>query len=182
MIEHRVASLRGDAGKPVTPTWVKGSPFRGLETYRFEHAQIFFGRSDATKTAVEQLVENAEAGLPFLLILGASGSGKSSLAQAGVVPALGAPGVVRGVRTWRRAVMRPANDPKGPFASLAAALTAEDALPELCNGQDEVALSRHLEAATADPAFPIVAALSAREQAAREQERCCLTRASNSSW
>ncbi len=171
LIARRIATRQHEIGEPTAPIWLKGSPFRGLEAYRAEHAQIFFGRSDATKTAVEHLVENAEGGCPFLLILGASGSGKSSLAQAGVVPALGAPGVVRGVGEWRHAVMRPANDPKGPFASLASALTADDALPELLNGQDEAAFTRHLQAATVDPAFPIVTALAAREKAAREQHR-----------
>ena len=71
-----------------------GSPFRGLETYRFEHAPIFFGRSEATKTAVEHLLDNTDAERPFLLVLGASGAGKSSLAQAGIVPSLGVRGVV----------------------------------------------------------------------------------------
>jgi tetratricopeptide (TPR) repeat protein len=170
LIERRIAALRTSSQKSSAPTWLKGSPFRGLETYRFEHAPIFFGRSDATKTAVEHLVENAEASRPFLLILGASGSGKSSLAQAGVVPALHVRGVVRGVGEWRRAVMRPTQDPAGPFASLAAALTASEALPELLKGRDAAALGRHLEASTADPSFPIAAAIAAREQSAYDQQ------------
>ena len=170
LIERRIAALRTSSQKSSAPTWLKGSPFRGLETYRFEHAPIFFGRSDATKTAVEHLVENAEAGRPFLLILGASGSGKSSLAQAGVVPALHVRGVVRGVGEWRRGVMRPTQDPAGPFASLATALTASEALPELLKGRDVAALGRHLEASTADPSFPIAAAIAAREQSAYDQQ------------
>ena len=60
LIERRIASLHKEAGKPLAATWLRGSPFRGLETFQFEHAQIFFGRSDATKTAVEYLVVNAE--------------------------------------------------------------------------------------------------------------------------
>lgn len=83
LIERRIAALRGETDRAASPTWLKGSPFRGLEIYRFEHAPIFFGRSEATKSAVEHLVENAEARRPFLLVLGASGAGKSSLAQAG---------------------------------------------------------------------------------------------------
>jgi tetratricopeptide (TPR) repeat protein len=171
LIERRIGALHSDAGKPFAANWLKGSPFRGLETYRFEHAQIFFGRSDATKTAVEHLVENAESGRPFLLILGASGAGKSSLAQAGVVPALGIRGVVRGVGEWRRAVMRPGQEPAGPFVSLAAALTAEEALPEMLKGHDAAALGRHLEASAADPTFPIKSAIAAREQAAYDQQQ-----------
>jgi eukaryotic-like serine/threonine-protein kinase len=169
LIERRIAAVQGDPDKATSPTWLMGSPFRGLETYRFEHAPIFFGRSEAIKIAVEHLVENAEAGRPFLLVLGASGAGKSSLAQAGIVPALGVRGVMAGVGKWRRAVIRPGGHPGGPFMALAAALGDDDALPELLGGQDVAALARHLEAAATDPAFPIVAALIAREQAARQK-------------
>lgn len=88
LIERRIAALQGKASESTAPAWLEGSPFRGLEAFRFEHAPIFFGRSEATKTAVEHLVENAGARRPFLLVLGASGAGKSSLAQAGIVPAL----------------------------------------------------------------------------------------------
>lgn len=168
LIEQRIAARKGDV-TPAAATWLTGSPFRGLETYRFEHAPIFFGRSDASKTAVETLAENAEAGRPFLLVLGASGAGKSSLAQAGIVPALGVRGVVPGVGLWRRAVMRPGGHPGGPFMALAKALTAADALPELLNDQDAAALARHLEAAAADPSFLIAAALATRARSAREK-------------
>ena len=169
LIERRIAALQAQPDKAVSPTWLKGSPFRGLEIYRFEHAPIFFGRSEATKTAVEQLVENAEAGRPSLLVLGASGSGKSSLVQAGIVPVLGVRGVVAGVGERRRAVIRPGGHPGGPFMALAAAFADDDALPEVLKGQDIAALARHLEKAAADPSFPIVSALAAREQAARQK-------------
>ena len=115
LIERRVATVEAETDKAASPTWLKGSPFRGLETYRYEHAPIFFGRSEATKTAVEHLVENAEDKRPFLLVLGASGAGKSSLVQAGIVPALEVRGVVPGVGAWRRAVVRPGGHPGGPF-------------------------------------------------------------------
>jgi WD40 repeat protein len=169
LIERHVAALSDETDKASSPSWLIGSPFRGLETYRFEHAPIFFGRSEATKTAVEHLVENAEAGRPFLLVLGASGAGKSSVAQAGIVPALGVRGVVPGVGVWRRAVIRPGGHPGGPFMALAAGLAEDDALPEILKGQDVSALARHLEAAAANPSFPIVTALTTREQAARQR-------------
>jgi WD40 repeat protein len=167
LIERRIATSFGAAPTAPTQTWLKGSPFRGLQTYRLEHASIFFGRSEVTKTAVEHLVSNAEAGSPFLLVLGASGAGKSSLAQAGIVPALCTRGVVPGVGAWRCAVMRPGG-PEGPFSALAAALIHEDCLPELIAGQDRRELPKHLEAAAAKPGFPIASALAARERAARE--------------
>jgi hypothetical protein len=169
LIERRAAGLRESAPTSTSPMWLKGSPFRGLQTYQFEHAPIFFGRAEATKTAVARLLANAEAGRPFLLVLGASGAGKSSLAQAGILPALYVRGVVAGVGAWLRAVMRPGAHPSGLFASLAAALTAEHALPELLAGQTVANLANHLEVAAEDPSFLIVSALTARENAARQR-------------
>ena len=163
LIERRVASLHAEAHQRSAPVWLKGSPFRGLETYRIEHAPIFFGRSAITRMAVERLVENAEAGHPFLLVLGASGAGKSSLAQAGIVPTLSTRGVVSGIGQWRRAVMRPGGHSDGPFTALASALTGDDALPELLQGHDLAGLARYLETAASGAAFPIGTALTARE-------------------
>jgi hypothetical protein len=77
LIVRRINASEDKANRSAPLVWPTGSPFRGLDSYRFEHHRIFFGRSAATKTVVERLVENAEAGRPFLLILGASGAGKS---------------------------------------------------------------------------------------------------------
>ena len=120
MIERRIDQLAAKTRQPALTTWLTGSPFRGLETYLFEHASIFFGRSEATKTSVETLVEGSESGRPFLLVLGASGAGKSSLVRAGIVPALIVRGVVSGVGQWRQAVAQPAGHRAGPFMALAA--------------------------------------------------------------
>jgi hypothetical protein len=53
--------------------------------------------------------------------------------QAGISSC--ARGVVPGVGQWRRAVMRPSGHPSNHFHTLAAALTAEHALPELLKGR-----------------------------------------------
>ncbi|MGA7458535.1 MAG: tetratricopeptide repeat protein, partial [Methyloceanibacter sp.] len=86
---------------------------------------------------------------PFLLIVGASGSGKSSLALAGLVPRLTAPGVVPAVDLWRVAVMRPGEHEGGPVAALAARLfdTAAD-------NEDECPLAALPEMASSDYATP----------------------------
>ena len=169
LIEQRIAAERTTEQGTQCPIWLVGSPFRGLESYQFEHAPIFFGRSAMTKAAVEQLTGNAESGRAFLLILGASGSGKSSLAQAGVVPALIARGIVPQVGLWRRAVMRPSGHADGPFVALAQALTAEKtALPELLSsGQTIAALAGHLRTAAESPIFPIEAVLNQIAEAAK---------------
>jgi WD40 repeat protein len=168
LIERRIEASRSLDQSSTPSTWYVGSPFRGLESYRFEHALIFFGRSAMVKTAVEKVAGNAERGRAFLLILGASGAGKSSLAQAGVVPALTSRGIVPGVGLWRRAVMRPAGHPDGPFAALAEALLADTSLPELSSAtQGAEALARHLAVAAADPTFSLVKVLDQIEAAAR---------------
>jgi len=168
LIERRIEALRSLEGTGSPAPWYEGSPFRGLESYRFEHAPIFFGRNAMIKTAVEQLAHNAECGRAFLLVLGASGAGKSSLVQAGVLPALTGRGIVPGVGLWRRAVMRPASHPDGPFTALAQALLVNTALPELASATRDVeALARHLKAAADDPAYSVVGTLDQIELAAR---------------
>jgi tetratricopeptide (TPR) repeat protein len=122
--------------------WTAGSPFRGLEVFQGEHAPVFFGRTAATSDVLNALRKQDAEGRPFVLILGMSGCGKSSLVRAGVLPILTQPGVIEGVALWRTALLRPGDAGSDLFASLAASLTREGALPELAadgTGTDELA-------------------------------------------
>jgi tetratricopeptide (TPR) repeat protein len=114
---------------PAPASWTFGSPFRGLKSFEFEHAPVFFGRTAATTAAVEHLLENARRGTAFLLLLGRSGGGKSSLAMAGVLPMLMQPEVVAGVDAWRCAVLRPGDGHGDLLLALTAALASPAALP-----------------------------------------------------
>ncbi len=58
-------------------------PYRGLEAFDEEDARFFVGREQATARLIAKLRDNR-----FLAVLGASGSGKSSLVRAGLLPAL----------------------------------------------------------------------------------------------
>jgi len=111
----------------------KDNPFRGLEIFDFEHAPIFHGRTKAVGTVLEALQVQLRARQPFVLIVGASGSGKSSLVRAGVLPLLTQPETIEGIGLWRRAVTRPgAGGSDGDcFDALAAALLEDLALPGL---------------------------------------------------
>ncbi len=62
------------------PTARTSCPYRGLEVFEEEHAEFFFGRDADVQRLVEKL-----KGTRFLAVLGASGSGKSSLVRAGLV-------------------------------------------------------------------------------------------------
>ncbi|KUM75841.1 NACHT and WD repeat domain-containing protein [Streptomyces griseorubiginosus] len=87
-------------------------PYRGLAPYRQEDARWFFGRERSTEALVKLLRSAAETGTGGLVMLvGASGAGKSSLLNAGLVTALeeGAPDGEGGGRTVLQLV--PGADP-----------------------------------------------------------------------
>jgi TIR domain len=64
-------------------------PYRGLDAFREEDSAFFFGRGSASepKSTIGQLVRKV-AEHPFVMVVGRSGSGKSSLVYAGLLPAL----------------------------------------------------------------------------------------------
>ena len=111
----------------------KSDPFRGLQFFDYEHVPVFHGRTKAVGEVLDALKKQANAKNPFVLVLGASGSGKSSLVRAGVLPLLTEIGTVVGDGPWRRAATRPGSGGTSgdPFDALAVALLAKSALPEL---------------------------------------------------
>jgi len=120
----------------------KSNPFRGLNFFDFEHAPIFHGRTKAIGEVLEALEGQARAQRPFVLIVGASGSGKSSLVRAGVLPLLTQPGTIEGVKLWRWSVTRPGAGGSGGdcFDALAAALLEAAALPGLADPESQNAI------------------------------------------
>jgi WD40 repeat protein/class 3 adenylate cyclase len=96
-------------------------PYKGLATFEASDAEYFFGRDRLTGELVARLV-----GTSFVGLVGASGSGKSSVLRAGLLPAL-ARGVVPGSDRWLQVVMRPGEHPLTELeASLARALSDRD--------------------------------------------------------
>jgi hypothetical protein len=107
---------RGQGIAYVTPTQVlreilpdlaerEVCPYRGLEPFTAEHARWFQGRTDA----VQQVLTNLAQQRRLTLLLGPSGSGKSSLIQAGVLRAL-AEGELPGSDRWLPVLTRPRQD------------------------------------------------------------------------
>ncbi|MBE9034388.1 nSTAND1 domain-containing NTPase [aff. Roholtiella sp. LEGE 12411] len=58
-------------------------PYQGLKAFEAEQKQFFFGRKQVVRKILEKLAQK-----PFVPIIGASGSGKSSVVQAGLIPEL----------------------------------------------------------------------------------------------
>ncbi|UCX03704.1 nSTAND1 domain-containing NTPase [Shewanella glacialimarina] len=67
-------------------TWQGGSPFPGLRAFDAKDAEVFYGRSEQISTLLKRMSNQVQFGRAFCLLLGPSGSGKSSLLNAGVVP------------------------------------------------------------------------------------------------
>jgi len=101
------------------------NPYLGLRAYHYRDRTAFGGRHQAVQAALADLTAPG-AKQALLFITGASGSGKSSFAQAGLLPALEAHYLERHRQVFR-AVFRPSTD---PLAMLADALGLLG-LPEL---------------------------------------------------
>ncbi len=87
-------------------------PYPGLRPFHFDEADLFFGRAEHVNAMLGKLEDSR-----FLAVVGSSGSGKSSLVRAGLLPAL-ANGFIGG-ENWRFIVTEPGNC---PISNLAVAI------------------------------------------------------------
>ncbi|MGA3262557.1 MAG: AAA family ATPase [Terracidiphilus sp.] len=158
---EKIISQRLDKQEPIT--WPQGSPYRGLDIFQLDHKAIFFGRDLAIAEITSRLLAQASRGRAFLIVLGMSGCGKSSLVRAGVLAELMRPGVVENVGCWRWAIMRPSEASGTLTEFLASVLYSEkDALPELSGlGYDVQQFAAFLQDAPTH-AIPLVEAALAR--------------------
>ena len=103
------------------------NPFPGLRPFREDEEPLFFGREAQVDAMVDKL-----AATRFLAVVGTSGSGKSSLVNCGLVPALHR-GLMAGAGSvWRVATLRPGNR---PLRALAEALARPEKLgPQQADG------------------------------------------------
>ncbi|GIJ26736.1 hypothetical protein Vqi01_18980 [Micromonospora qiuiae] len=97
-------------------------PYPGLSAFNAGQAEWFFGREELTAKLVDRLVVAKDRGLP-LLVVGVSGSGKSSLLRAGLVPALSRGDLpVPGSANWPRVRLTPGSRPLTELVSHMAVL------------------------------------------------------------
>jgi hypothetical protein len=82
------------------------NPFPGLRPFREEEEYLFFGREGQVDRMVDKL-----AAKRLLVVVGTSGSGKSSLVNCGLRPALRRGVMATAGSAWRMAQFRPGADP-----------------------------------------------------------------------
>jgi hypothetical protein len=109
------------------------SPFPGLRPFTTDEAEIFFGRDEQIDRLLEKLKSRR-----FLVVVGSSGCGKSSLVRAGLMADLEGGLMSEAGARWQMTEMRPGNH---PFTALAYALLANPSfrsgfLPTLRSSDD----------------------------------------------
>jgi tetratricopeptide (TPR) repeat protein len=87
------------------------NPFPGLRPFETGEEDLFFGREGQSEEILRRLGRTR-----FLAVIGASGSGKSSLIRAGLLPYLYGGFMARVGSHWRVAMFRPGSDPIGNLA------------------------------------------------------------------
>ena len=141
--------VAGIHGKPPGPGSVAlrdagTCPYRGLQVFDVKHADFFFGREALTEWLADALRPKPHQALAnrFLAIIGASGSGKSSLARAGLIPLL-TTGALPDSDKWPVVILKPGAD---PVESLAIELRKHKEIGS--EAGDIGALKRHLKQET----------------------------------
>jgi WD40 repeat protein len=86
-------------------------PFPGLRSFEPDEVDLFFGREEQIDELLSRLQDTR-----FIAVLGTSGSGKSSLVRAGLLPSLYGGFMTDAGSTWHIGIMQPGSDPLGNLA------------------------------------------------------------------
>jgi WD40 repeat protein/energy-coupling factor transporter ATP-binding protein EcfA2 len=113
-------------------------PYRGLQTFDEEHAQYFYGRDGDIQRVIEKLKATR-----FLAVVGPSGSGKSSLVRAGVIPAI-KKGVLHESDTWAVRVFTPGARPLTALAANLLRLYPQESMNKTLDQLNEDERTLHL--------------------------------------
>ncbi|WP_026360194.1 ATP-binding protein [Amycolatopsis nigrescens] len=133
-------------------------PYPGLTSFQFGDAEWFHGRENAVAELLARLAERLDGSGPLVLV-GASGAGKSSLLRAGLLPALAAGDLpAADSAAWPRLLLTPGANPLDELAARVATLA----------GVSAVAVARQLREAPAGfGALARQAALASGTESAR---------------
>src|SRR5215831_7267487 len=154
--EQVLAALDGEAvapgGAAAGPgaAW-PGGPYLGLVPFEERDARLFYGRDELADRLVRRLAERPD-GAGILLVAGESGSGKSSLLRAGLLPRLAAGALAPGSERWPRRVIRPTASPLRELAMHLAAMAGADPVSvyrSLAAAPDEASMLAEQAARTA---------------------------------
>ncbi len=158
--ELRAALERDRVEVPAAPT---RNPYKGLRAFLEADSGDFFGREAVTKRLVQSLADGDPAER-FLAVVGPSGSGKSSVVRAGLVPALRR-GAIPGSERWFVVEVVPSHQ---PFRELEAALlsVAVEPPPSLMGEleQDELGLVRAVDRILPDAEAELLIVLDQLEE------------------
>lgn len=92
------------------------NPYRGLRAFAERDANVFYGRESLVRRLINRLMQNEEYAR-FLAVVGPSGSGKSSVVQAGLIPML-RQGALPGSENWFYSEFVPGRDPLQELVNL----------------------------------------------------------------
>ncbi|MGH8935593.1 MAG: BTAD domain-containing putative transcriptional regulator [Acidimicrobiia bacterium] len=115
-----LSGVLGEEPPDVRQPVVSRNPYKGLRAFDVGDAADFYGRDELIATLVAAVTEHG-----FVTVVGPSGSGKSSVVKAGLLPGL-ARGAIDGSEEWRSTALTPGPD---PFQRLAQALEAVSSEP-----------------------------------------------------
>jgi len=87
------------------------NPFPGIRPFEMDETNLFFGRDGQSDELLKRMQRTR-----LLAVVGTSGSGKSSLIRAGLLPALYGGLMGAAGSSWRIAILRPGGDPMGNLA------------------------------------------------------------------
>ena len=170
-INQLIAAIRREPIEHLGPARsLDESPFPGLATFEEQDSEFFFGREAQVKQLLDKLRpgavsdDRANDRHRFLAVVGASGSGKSSLVRAGLIPAIKS-GAFLDSATWPILVFRPAQVGHDPLHNLCYSLT--NAFPEIGRSQDLAALIDQLRHDHRQLNWQLSAILHARPETAR---------------
>jgi WD40 repeat protein/energy-coupling factor transporter ATP-binding protein EcfA2 len=102
---------RATADQASEATEAQNAPYLGLTAFQSDDADRFFGRKGVVDDLLERLKKKS-----FLALFGSSGSGKSSVLRAGLIPAV-LEGRVTGSQDWQTILLTPGEHPRRELAT-----------------------------------------------------------------